>query len=264
VANGVAPVDQHPNAPLVGVATAITLHLVLGIGVARIPPGALSGDRPAPVEVDLVAPKPPEPAPPPLPLPDPLPRPPQAEPKLAVRRPALHKASPPMPNQETKPPTSSETPPTPVFGVTEDSVVAGESPVAVPVGNTLMTKDRTVAKTAPPPLPAAPPPPPAASAFAPVDEESVAELPEKLLMPEPVYPEMARRLGIEGRVLVRLGIDRKGNLKSVRVLHKVGYGMDEAAEAAAWQSKWKPAKKETGETVDVIIHYGFTFRLPTR
>jgi protein TonB len=264
VANGVARVDQHPYAPLVGVAAAIALHLVLALGVARIPPGVLGRDRAAPVEVDLVTPRPPEPAPPvPPPQPEPLPPPPRAEPKLAVRRPVLPKPPQPMPNQETKPPVPSETPPTPVFGITQDSVIAGDSAVAVPVGNTLMTKDRAVAKVPPPPLPPAPPPPPA-SGFAPIDEESVAELPEKLFMPEPVYPEMARRLGIEGRVLVRLGIDRKGNLKSVRVLHKVGYGMDEAAEAAARQSKWKPAKKETGEAVDVLIHYGFTFRLPTR
>jgi protein TonB len=155
----------------------------------------------------------------------------------------------------------SESPPTPVFGVTQDSVVEGDSPVAVPVGNTLMTKDRTIAKAPPAPLPPAPPPPPA---FAPVDEESVAELPEKLSMPEITYPEMARRLGVEGKVRLRLGIDRKGNVKSVRVLQKVGYGMDEAAESAAWRSKWKPAKQENGQPVDVVIHYNFVFQMPTR
>jgi outer membrane biosynthesis protein TonB len=61
-----------------------------------------------------------------------------------------------------------------------------------------------------------------------------------------------------------VGVDRKGNVKSVRVLQKVGFGMDEAAESAAWKSKWKPAKKETGEAVDVVIHYNFIFHLPTR
>jgi len=262
VANGVATVGQHPYAPLAGAAAAVALHLVLALGIALLPKVGLSSDRASPVEVDLVTPPPPT-VPPPNPPPDPPPPPPDPTPKLAVRRPALHKPSPPMPNQqETKPPPTG-TPPRPVFGVTEDSVVPGESTIAVPVGNTLMTKDRTLVKALPAPLPAAPPPP-SAPAFSPVDEESVAELPEKLFMPELVYPEMARRLGVEGKVRLRVGVDRRGSVKSVRVLQKVGFGMDEAAETAAWKSKWKPAKKETGETVDVVIHYNFVFQLPTR
>jgi periplasmic protein TonB len=262
VANAVAPVGHYPYAPLIGAVAAVGVHLLLALGLALLPKVGLSADRPNTLEVDLVAP-PPQPLPPP-PLPPELPPPPpDPTPKLAVRRPALHKPPPPMPNREDSKPPPSDNAPTPVFGVTEDSVVQGESPVAVPVGNTLMTKDRTVAKAPPAPLPAAPPPPPG-SAFSPVDEESVAELPEKVFMPELVYPEMARRLGMEGKVRLRVGVDRKGNVKSVRVLQKVGFGMDEAAEAAAWKSKWKPAKKETGEAVDVVIHYNFVFQLPTR
>jgi protein TonB len=165
-----------------------------------------------------------------------------------------------MPNQEAKPTPPSDDPPKPVFGVTQDSVVDGESPVAVAVGNTLMTRDRTLAKAPPPPLPAAPPVP----SFSPVDEESVAELPEMSSMPEAVYPEMARRLGIEGKVRLKIAIDRKGNVKSVRILQKVGYGMDEEAIRVIWQSKWHPAKLSDGEPVDVAIHYNFMFRTPTR
>ena len=259
MANGVAPVGQHPYAPLVGVATAIAVHLLLALGLAWMPKVPSRSHRATAVEVDLVAPKPPEPPPPPPP--DPPPPPPQPAPKHVIHKVALRKPPPPMPNRESKPLPPNESAPTPVFGVTEDSVVEGDSPVAVPLGNTLMTKDRTLAKTPPPPLPPAPPSPPA---FAPVDEESVAELPEKLSMPEITYPEMARRLGVEGKVRLRLGIDRKGNVKSVRVLQRVGYGMDEAAESAAWRSKWKPARQEDGKPVDVVIHYNFVFQLPTR
>jgi periplasmic protein TonB len=267
VANGVAPAGQHQNAPLVGAATAIAIHLLLALALASLPKVGLHDGRPASVEVDLVEPKPPEPLPPPPPPPLPMPvdpPPPREPPKLVVRRPALPKAPPPMPNQEHTKPPPSDSPPTPVFGVTQDSVVTGESAVAVPVGNTLMTKDRTLAKAPPPPLPAAPPPPPPAPAFSPVDEESVAEFPESLFVPTPPYPEMALRLGVEGKVRLRIGIDRKGNVKSVRVVQKVGYGMDEAAEAAIWRSKWKPAKKDNGEPVDLVIVYNFIFRVPTR
>ena len=166
-----------------------------------------------------------------------------------------------MPNQEVKPAPAGEEHVNPVFGVTQDSVVTGESPVAVPVGNTLMTKDRTLAKVPPPPLPAAPPSPPA---FVPVDEESVAEFPEAYFKPEPEYPEIARRMGIGGKVRLALGIDRKGIVKSVRVLEKAGYGMEEKAVNAAWHYRFRPARRADGEPVDFVITYNFTFRLPAQ
>jgi protein TonB len=166
-----------------------------------------------------------------------------------------------VPNQESKPATPTDEPVQPVFGVTEDSVVTGPSPVAVPVGNTLMTKDRAIAKVSPPPLPPAPPPPPA---FAPVDEDAVAEFPEAVLKPEPKYPEVAQRMGVGGRVRLKLGIDRRGDVKSVRVLEKAGYGMDEEAVRVVWQYKFKPAKGRNGQPVDFVITYNFTFRSPVQ
>ena len=255
MANGVALVGQHPYAPLVGAAAAITFHLLLAIGVSRIPPGILGRDRAAPVEVDLVAPKPSDPAPPP-PLSAPAPPPPmESAPKHYVRRPALPKAPPPVPNREDKPPPPTDTPPTPVFGVTPDSVIAGESAVAVPVGNTLMTKDRTVAKVAPPP------PTPT---FSPVDEESISRWPKVRVENKPHYPEIARRLGIEGRVPIKLGIDRNGNVKSARVVQKQGYGLDEAAMEAAWRTKFEPALDFQGKPVDFSIIYEFKFNMGDR
>jgi periplasmic protein TonB len=212
-----------------------------------------------PVEVDVVPPKPAESPPPP---PDPPPPPPEPVPRPVVRKLATRAPlPPPMPNQEVKPAPASEDPVKPVFGVTQDSVVTGESPIAVPVGNTLMTKERTLAKAPPPPLPAAPPPPPA---FAPVDEESVAEFPEAYIKPEPEYPEIARRMGIGGKVRLAIGIDRKGIVKSVRVLEKAGYGMEEKAVSAAWHYRFRPARRADGEPVDFVITYNFTFRLPAR
>jgi len=166
-----------------------------------------------------------------------------------------------MPNRESKPAAPTDELVQPVFGVTEDSVVTGDSPVAVPVGNTLMTKDRTVAKVSPPPLPPAPPPPPA---FSPVDEDAVAEFPEAVVKPEPKYPEVAQRMGVGGRVRLKLGIDRRGEVKSVRVLEKAGYGMDEEAVRVVWQYKFKPAKGRNGQPVDFVITYNFTFRSPVQ
>ena len=257
MASGASSVAEHTYAPLWGALVALLLHALLAIGLMLMPTRPLHTERDMTVEVEVVPPRPVE-APPPLPLPPPPPQ--EQAPRPVVRKLTVRTPPPPMPNQETKPVAVTEVPAQAVFGVTQDSVVAGESAVAVPVGNTLMTKDRTLAKVPPAPLPAAPPPPD----FAPVDEESVAEFPEAYVKPEPEYPEIARRMGIGGKVRLALGIDRKGFVKSVRILEKAGYGMEEKAVIAAWHYRFRPAKRADGEPVDVVITYNFTFRPPTR
>jgi periplasmic protein TonB len=227
---------------------AVGLHALVALGLALVPTRGWQPERLISIEIDVPPPKPAEPPPPPR------------ERAPTARKPVSHlPPPPPMPNQETKPGTPTDEPVQPVFGVTADSVVTGDSPVAVPIGNTLMTKDRTIAKTPPPPLPPAPPPPPA---FAPVDEDAISEFPEALVKPEPTYPEVAQRMGVGGKVRLKLGIDRKGNVKSVRVLEKAGYGMDEEAVRVVWQYKFRPAKDKDGQPVDFVITYNFRFRSP--
>lgn len=240
------------HATLWGATVAVTIHAMVALGLMLVPQRGLHDERALPVEVDVLPP-PAEPLPPP---PDPPPPPPDPTP-VVRRHVATIKPPPPMPNQEVKPAPATEEPPAPVFGVTQDSVAAGESPVAVPVGNTLMTKDRTLAKAPPAPLPPAAPPAPA---FAPVDEESITEWPKARLEVKPAYPAIAQRMGIGGKVQLRIGIDRKGNIKSVHVLHKVGYGMDEEAVKAMWQFKFDPAKDPDGKPVDVVITYTHVFQ----
>lgn len=256
MANDACLPRPHPHALHWGAAVALVLHGLAALGLALVPPRGWRSERTISVEIHE-APPPPEPLPPP-PEPPP-PEPPPERPR--VRRPRVAPPPPaPMPNQEVKPVPADE-PIESVFGVTEDSVVVGSSPVAVPVGNTLMTKDRTLAKVPPARLPPAPPPPPA---FAPVDEDQVAEFPEVKVKPEPNYPEVAQRMGIGGKVRLKVGIDRKGNVKSVRVLQKAGYGMDEEAVRVLWQYKFKPARRANGQPVDFVITYNFTFRSPTQ
>lgn len=60
----------------------------------------------------------------------------------------------------------------------------------------------------------------------------------------PVYPMMARKLGREGRVVLKLTIDEKGNLLDVEVMDKAGYGFTEAALEAVKKSTFLPAKKD--------------------
>lgn len=57
----------------------------------------------------------------------------------------------------------------------------------------------------------------------------------------PIYPVLARRLGKEGRVLLKLTIDENGKLINVEVLEGAGYGFTEAAIDAVRKSTFLPA-----------------------
>ncbi|HAO21638.1 MAG TPA: hypothetical protein DCQ37_14945 [Desulfobacteraceae bacterium] len=56
----------------------------------------------------------------------------------------------------------------------------------------------------------------------------------------PVYPSMARRLGKEGKVVLRLTIDENGKLVNIEVIEDSGYGFADAAIAAVRKSTFIP------------------------
>ena len=60
----------------------------------------------------------------------------------------------------------------------------------------------------------------------------------------PAYPMMARKLGREGKVVLKLTIDEKGNLSDIEVIEKSGFGFAEAAVEAVKKSTFLPAKKD--------------------
>lgn len=76
----------------------------------------------------------------------------------------------------------------------------------------------------------------------------------------PVYPELARRLGKEGRVVLRLHIDARGNLQRVEVVEGAGFGFEEAAVAAVKQSSFRPAMVQ-GEPRACIARLPIKFAL---
>lgn len=59
----------------------------------------------------------------------------------------------------------------------------------------------------------------------------------------PRYPELARRRGREGLVVLRLTIDDGGVLQNAEVVEKAGFGLDEAALEAAKASTYAPARR---------------------
>jgi TonB family protein len=256
VANGVAFDGWRAHATRWGALTALATHVTLGLIFSSAIRHSRPARPPVAVEVDVT-----DKRPLPIEAPPVEARSEQAAPapRLAVRRPAIQHPTLPPPNREQPPASPSAEEAKPVFGVTPESVVDGESSVAVPVGNTLMTKDRTPAKTPPAPLPPAPDP----DAFAPVADDLIcqpaAKDPDRFVTA--AYPPEAERLGIEGKVQLRVGVDRHGNVRWTRVIKSAGYGMDEAAKQALSRSKFKPARTCDGRFVDHVIPWTYTFQV---
>ncbi len=76
----------------------------------------------------------------------------------------------------------------------------------------------------------------------------------------PVYPSLARRMGKEGRVVLKLLIDRDGRLRDIEVVESAGFGFLEAAITAAKQSTYAPAVRN-GEAVTSRAILPVRFRL---
>jgi TonB family protein len=81
---------------------------------------------------------------------------------------------------------------------------------------------------------------------------------EILAKPNPQYTEEARKLGLEGEVLVQVVFPASGPVQVVRVTKGLGHGLDEAAMRAAEQIKFKPAM-QNGQPVDfpATVHIVF-------
>ena len=76
--------------------------------------------------------------------------------------------------------------------------------------------------------------------------------------PAPVYTEEARRLRIEGDVVLEVVFAATGQIRIVGVVKGLGHGLDEAAVAATRQIRFTPARRD-GQFVDypATIHVVF-------
>ena len=66
----------------------------------------------------------------------------------------------------------------------------------------------------------------------------------------PVYPSLARNMGLEGAVKLEVTVAPNGNVKSIQA---VGGGpvFVRAAEDAVYRFRWIPAKEESKERVEI-------------
>ena len=115
----------------------------------------------------------------------------------------------------------------------------------------------------------APPPPPKQEAKQEDDDAvffvAVEEQPEPIggieaIQSKIVYPEIAKRAGVQGRVFIKAFVDETGTVKKAEVIKGIGAGCDEAAVAAVMQTHFKPGKQR-GKAVKVQVSIPIVFKL---
>ncbi len=83
---------------------------------------------------------------------------------------------------------------------------------------------------------------------------------EILFKPRPTYTTEARQLGLEGQVELQVVFEANGTIRVVRVVRGLGHGLDEAAQQAASQVRFRPATR-AGAPVDTNATISITFQL---
>ncbi|MEE4311504.1 MAG: energy transducer TonB [candidate division KSB1 bacterium] len=105
------------------------------------------------------------------------------------------------------------------------------------------------------------PPKETSEAFVPYDtppqpEGGFAELQRRV-----AYPEIARKAGIEGKVLLQVKIDESGDVVDHKIVESLGNnGCDEAALNAVRSVKWVPAK-QGDKSIAVWVAIPIVFKL---
>ena len=86
------------------------------------------------------------------------------------------------------------------------------------------------------------------------------ETPGLLREVAPDYTDPARRAGLEGEVLLEMVVTAEGTVTDVRVLQRLGAGLDERASAAVQQWQFSPARRH-GVPVALLVEVAVEFRL---
>lgn len=92
--------------------------------------------------------------------------------------------------------------------------------------------------------------------------QPVVVLPEIIHFEPAAYPPEAEKEGLQAKVVLKLTVDKEGNVTAAEVAEGAGHGFDEAAQAAGLKCKFKPATRD-GVAVAAKIKYGYEFTLKT-
>lgn len=77
----------------------------------------------------------------------------------------------------------------------------------------------------------------------------------------PIYTDEALKAHIEGTVTVEAAVDLEGKIKILRVVKRLGYGLDERAIGAVLDWKFAPATRN-GAPVEAITQVDVDFKIP--
>jgi protein TonB len=78
-----------------------------------------------------------------------------------------------------------------------------------------------------------------------------------------IYPVIAKRAGVEGKVYVLAYVNEEGTVTKTEIIKSIGGGCDEAAEYAVKQTKFYPGKQR-GNPVKVKVMIPIVFKLSDR
>jgi protein TonB len=92
----------------------------------------------------------------------------------------------------------------------------------------------------------------------PRSELFVKDPPVTLKVPEIECPA-TRELGIEGKVVLRVQVQRDGKVRKVSVVKGIGQGCDEIASKALKKARFKAAVGTNGQPVDFELTYDYVF-----
>jgi protein TonB len=154
------------------------------------------------------------------------------------------------PTEQSKLPPPPSRPAVPIESESDD----------IPEDETIEVTDLDLSELPPPP------PPPttddeAATIFVPFDDPPQPIGGFAAIQRNLVYPEIARKAGVEGRVMVHVQIDEKGKVVNTRILQSLGNnGCDDAAIAAIKKVRWKPAMQRD-RPVKVWVAIPVVFKL---
>jgi protein TonB len=152
--------------------------------------------------------------------------------------------------QETAPPPPPK-PPIPIEAPTDDVLEDVE------IEATDLDVDEVIA---------APPPPKVEEEESePVFFVAVQQMPEPIggiaaIQKKIVYPEIAKRAGVQGRVYVKAYVDEVGKVTKVELIRGIGAGCDEAAMEAVNSVMFSPGKQR-GKPVKVQVTVPVLFKL---
>jgi protein TonB len=242
-------VTRVRNTGVQGWAISIVLYAAFFAWVLLAPPvRRATGPRATPTRVTLVDTRPKAPEPPPAPPPEP-PR----KMEVAKRAPSRTPPAPPPLLETPRSPTPAPVSPPRRFAVSLEATVPGGG-IAVP--------------TAPPgsaPALRATPGGTSDRPDAPAFYTEPDSSPSLIAQPgademRALYPDAARRSGLEGDVRLELEVSASGEVTGSRVVRSAGNGFDEVAQRLVRRFRFRPATRG-GKAVPATVAWTYKFRL---